>query len=464
MARLYSQFLTVAPATSRRTVSRKSIRRAASRAEGVHGFGLLKLIGAGHMILTRPTGCVRIPAMKPANEQLELIRRGTVEIIREDELRKKLAEKRSLVVKAGFDPSAPDIHLGHTVLLRKMKHFQDLGHRIVFLIGDFTGRIGDPSGRSQTRKTLTKKEVEQNAKSYEKQIFKILDKKKTKIVFNSNWCDKMKTEELFSLMNKYTVARMLERDDFLKRYKNNKPITMQEFMYPLIQGYDSVVLKADVELGGTDQKFNLLVGRNLQGDFGQEPQVVLTMPLLEGTDGVNKMSKSLGNYIGIEETPEEMFGKIMSISDDLMLRYYELLTDKPMDRLKADLKSGALHPRDAKKKLAGIVISQYHGPKAADRAETNFEKAFKRGEFPDNIPLIEIESDKNPVLVNQLNELTKMSRSEIKRKAKEGAIEIDEKRVKDILGNSRPLVTDVEYKIRIGKKFYRVKLKPAKPV
>ncbi|MGB2706044.1 MAG: tyrosine--tRNA ligase, partial [Candidatus Omnitrophota bacterium] len=373
-----------------------------------------------------------------------------VEVIREDELKKKLAKKKPLVIKAGFDPSAPDIHLGHTVLLRKMKHFQDLGHEVVFLIGDFTGRIGDPSGQSQTRKTLTEKEIEKNAKTYEKQIFKILDKKKTKVVFNSSWCDKMKTGDLLDLMKKYTVARMLERDDFLKRYKGNKPITMLEFIYPLIQGYDSVVLKADVELGGTDQKFNLLVGRNLQGDFGQEPQVVLTMPLLEGTDGVEKMSKSLGNYIGIEEEPKEIFGKIMSISDKLMLRYYELLTDEPLDKLKADLESGMLHPKDAKKKLARIIISQYYSRKDADKAESNFEKAFKHKGFPDNVPLSRV---KPSDIVSALSEAAKTSKSEIRRKLKEGAVEIDGKKVKDATFSVRP---GAEYKIRIGKRFFRI--------
>ncbi len=394
--------------------------------------------------------------MKPVSEQLEIIKRGAVEVIREDELKKKLERsaksKKPLVIKAGFDPSAPDIHLGHTVLLRKMKHFQDFGHEVIFLIGDFTGRIGDPSGQSATRKTLTKKEVERNAKTYEKQIFKILDKKKTKVVFNSAWCDKMKTEELFNLMDKYTVARMLERDDFLKRYKNNKPITMREFMYPLIQGYDSVVLKADVELGGTDQKFNLLVGRNLQGDFGQEPQAVLTMPLLEGTDGVDKMSKSLGNYIGIEEEPGEIFGKIMSISDELMLKYYELLTDEPLDKLKADLKSGALHPKDAKKKLAKIIIAQYHSEKEAGAAEANFEKAFKHKGFPDNAPLIKV---KETSLLPALNGITGLSKSEIRRKLKEGAVEINGKRIMNVRFSFE---SGSEYEARVGKRFFRVKV------
>ena len=393
--------------------------------------------------------------MDAVDKQLAVIKRGTVEIIREAELRRKLEKKKPLIVKAGFDPSAPDIHLGHTVLLRKMKHFQDLGHKIVFLIGDFTGRIGDPSGQSATRKTLTKKEVEKNSKTYEKQIFKILDKKKTKIVFNSTWCDKMKTEELFSLMDKYTVARMLERDDFLKRYKNNKPITMQEFMYPLIQGYDSVVLKADVELGGTDQKFNLLVGRDLQRSFNQAPQVVMTMPLLVGTDGTDKMSKSLGNYIGIEEDPKDIFGKIMSISDELMLNYYELLTDEPLDKLKENLKNGSIHPKDAKKKLAKIIISQYYDKGKADTAEANFEKAFKHKEFPDNVPLKEAElvSDRSD-LVTALSIITGQSKSEMRRKVLEGAVKINGKTSRN---PAESLSTDTEYRIKIGKKFFRIK-------
>lgn len=390
--------------------------------------------------------------MKPIEEQLEIIKRGAVEIIELGEFKEKLKRGKPLVIKAGFDPSAPDIHLGHTVLLRKMKHFEDLGHQVVFLIGDFTGRIGDPSGQSQTRKTLTEKEALENARTYEKQIFKILDKKKTKIVFNSSWCDKLGTEGLLDLMGRYTVARMLERDDFLKRYKSSKPITMLEFMYPLIQGYDSVVLKADVEIGGTDQKFNLLVGRDLQRSFNQEPQVVITMPLLEGTDGVEKMSKSLGNYIGIEEGPKEIFGKIMSVSDELMLRYYELLTDDDIDKLKSGLKSGSIHPKDAKKKLAKIIISQYYSAKEAEKEEANFEKAFKHKEFPDDVSLTII---KNIDIVSGLSEASKLTKSEIRRKLSEGAVEINEERIKDINFTFEP---NLEYKIRIGKKFFRVKI------
>jgi len=395
--------------------------------------------------------------MDAVDKQLAVIKRGAVEVIQIEELKKKLEKarktKKPLVIKAGFDPSAPDIHLGHTVLLRKMRHFQDLGHKIVFLIGDFTGRIGDPSGQSQTRKQLTKKEVLENAKTYEKQIFKILDKKKTKVVFNSSWCEKMKIEDLFDLMSKYTVARMLERDDFLNRYKNDKPITIQEFMYPLIQGYDSVVLKADLELGGTDQKFNLLVGRNLQRDYGQDPQIVITMPLLVGTDGADKMSKSLGNYIGIEEDPKDIFGKIMSISDELMLNYYELLTDEQLDKLKENLKNGSVHPKNAKKKLAKIIISQYYGKAEADTAEANFEKAFKEKGFPGNVPIIEKSTD-DLNIVSCLSLVTGKSKSEIKRKMLESAIRINDKPKRDW---QEKLEHNREYKIRIGKSFYRAK-------
>ncbi|MFC1576122.1 tyrosine--tRNA ligase [Candidatus Omnitrophota bacterium] len=395
--------------------------------------------------------------MKTVKEQLEVIKRGAVEIIQEEGLKEKLEKSlksnKPLVIKAGFDPSAPDIHLGHTVLLRKLKHFQDLGHKVVFLIGDFTGRIGDPSGQSQTRKNLTKEEVLENAKTYEKQIYKILDKKKTEVVFNSSWCDIMKVEDFLELTGKYTVARMLERDDFLKRYKNNKPISMVEFMYPLIQGYDSVVLKADVELGGTDQKFNLLVGRNLQGDYGQEAQIVLTMPLLEGTDGVQKMSKSLGNYIGIEEDPRSIFGKIMSISDELMLKYYELLTDEPLAELKKGLKDNSIHPKDAKKKLAKIIITQYHSKEEADKEDENFEKAFKHKGFPDDVPLVNVKIEGGKAdMVTALSIATDLSKSELRRKIKEGAVEINGNKVKDL---DFSFEKGTEYKIRIGKKFYK---------
>ncbi|MCM8784291.1 MAG: tyrosine--tRNA ligase [Candidatus Omnitrophica bacterium] len=316
-------------------------------------------------------------------KDIELIQRGAVDIISLEELHQKLKNfyERGvpLKIKAGFDPSAPDLHLGHTVLLRKLKLFQDLGHVVYFLIGDFTARIGDPSGRSVTRKPLSREEVKKNVSTYEKQIFKILDKGKTKIVYNSSWCEKMKFENILDLASRYTVARLLERDDFSKRYKENRPITLLEFLYPLIQGYDSVVLDADLEIGGTDQKFNLLVGRELMRDYGKSPQIILTMPLLEGTDGKEKMSKSLNNYIGIDEDSQEMFGKIMSIPDEIMPKYYELLTNFPLEVLKNT------HPREAKLNLAKDIVRQYHGVIKAEDAFENFERVFKSKEVPENI-------------------------------------------------------------------------------
>ncbi len=313
--------------------------------------------------------------------QLTLIRRGTVEIIQEQELEVRLTtslkEGRPLRVKAGFDPTAPDLHLGHTVLIQKLRHFQELGHEVIFLIGDFTGMIGDPTGVSDTRKALTKEEVLANAKTYERQIFKTLDPDKTRIEFNSRWMQKMGAEEMVELCSHYSVARMLERDDFSKRYRDQKPISVHEFLYPLVQGYDSVALKADVELGGTDQKFNLLVGRDLQRDYGQKPQVVITMPLLEGTDGVRKMSKSFGNYIALEDQPGDIFGKVMSISDELMLRYYELLTLDDLDEVKKQ------HPMEAKIALAEQIVSRYHGVDGAQQGKEEFQQKFRKREFPD---------------------------------------------------------------------------------
>ena len=313
--------------------------------------------------------------------QLDLILRGTVEVIQLDELKDKLTlslkEHRPLRIKAGFDPTAPDLHLGHTVLIQKLKHFQELGHEVIFLIGDFTGMIGDPTGVSETRVALTKEQVLENAKTYQTQIFKTLDQTKTRIEFNSRWMAEMPAEKMVELCSHYSVARMLERDDFSKRYRDQKPISVHEFLYPLVQGYDSVALKADVELGGTDQKFNLLVGRDLQRDYGQKPQVVLTMPLLEGTDGVRKMSKSYGNYIALEDKPGEMYGKIMSISDTLMRRYYELLTTKDLPSIDAQ------HPMEAKKALAELIVQQYHGPNGASQAKSDFQQRFQAKDFPD---------------------------------------------------------------------------------
>lgn len=319
--------------------------------------------------------------MKDVTQQLDLILRGVVEVIQQTELEAKLkrslTEQRPLRIKAGFDPTAPDLHLGHTVLIHKLKHFQDLGHQVIFLIGDFTGMIGDPTGVSETRKALTKEQVQENAKTYQRQIFKILDPNKTTIEFNSRWMGPMTADGLIQLAAHYRVARMMERDDFHKRHQEQKPISVHEFLYPLVQGYDSVALKADVELGGTDQKFNLLVGRELQRDYGQESQVVITMPLLEGTDGVKKMSKSVGNYIALEDKPGEMFGKIMSISDVLMYRYYELLTTENLDRIKA------LHPMEAKQRLAELIVTRYHGAEAGRQARGEFQQKFQAKEFPD---------------------------------------------------------------------------------
>ncbi|MGC4096846.1 MAG: tyrosine--tRNA ligase [Nitrospira sp.] len=319
--------------------------------------------------------------MSNISQQLDLIHRGAIEVIHQVELEAKLkralSENRPLRVKAGFDPTAPDLHLGHTVLIHKLKHFQDLGHQVIFLIGDFTGMIGDPTGVSETRKALTKEQVRDNAATYQRQIFKILDPSKTAIEFNSRWMGPMTADGLIQLAAHYRVARMMERDDFHKRFQEQKPISVHEFLYPLVQGYDSVALHADVELGGTDQKFNLLVGRELQRDYGQEPQVVITMPLLEGTDGVKKMSKSVGNYIALEDTPGDMFGKVMSISDTLMYRYYELLTTEDLGHAKS------LHPMEAKQTLAELIVTRYHGPDAGMRARAEFQQKFQAKEFPD---------------------------------------------------------------------------------
>ena len=373
----------------------------------------------------------------------ELLSRGTEEIIPVEDFKKKLEKSERdnvpLNIKAGFDPTAPDIHLGHTVLLRKMKHFQDMGHRVIFLIGDFTGMIGDPSGKSETRKRLTREEVLANAETYKKQVFKILDPNKTIVDFNSRWCTPMNFGDVLELTSHYNVARMLERDDFSNRYKSGKPISILEFMYPLVQGYDSVALKADVELGGTDQKFNLLVGRDLQREYGQEPQVIMTMPLLVGLDGVQKMSKSLGNYIGINESPREIFGKGMSISDDIMFWYYELVTDVPMDEIKKmndGVKDGSMHPRDVKVRLAKEICSQFHGTEAADRAEAEFNKIFVNKDLPDeiadyNIPTEELKDDK--IWIVKLMVLAGMASSngEARRLITGGGVTFDNEKISD---------------------------------
>ena len=372
--------------------------------------------------------------MKQVNEQLQLIRRGAVEVLPEEELIAKLKQGRPLRIKTGFDPTAPDLHLGHTVLIQKMKQFQDLGHEVIFLIGDFTGMIGDPSGKSETRKQLTREEVNKNAETYKEQIFKILDPHKTIIEFNHRWMEKLDAASLIELSAKYTVARMLEREDFKQRYQNQQSISIHEFLYPLIQGYDSVVLKADVELGGTDQRFNLLIGRELQREYGQEPQVVLTMPLLEGTDGVHKMSKSLGNYIGINEPPEEMFGKLMSISDDLMWHYYELLSDKSLIELKknrAAVKNGTLHPMEMKKSLGTELVARFHGVDAAQSARNYFETRYQQRSVPKEIR--KKFSAPQPIWICRLLvdlEFAKSS-SEARRLMAQGAVRIDGEVIRD---------------------------------
>lgn len=328
-------------------------------------------------------------AFASVDEQLALIKRGCEELINEADLRTKLAEGRPLVIKAGFDPTAPDLHLGHTVLIQKLSHFQQLGHDVQFLIGDFTGMIGDPTGKSETRKTLTREEVMANAETYKEQIFKILDRDRTRVVFNSHWLGALDLPAFMSLAGKTTVARMLERDDFQKRYQSGSEISIVEFFYPLFQGYDSVAMHADVELGGTDQKFNLLMGRTLQRRYGQPEQVILTMPILEGLDGEQKMSKSLGNYVGINEGPDDQFGKLMSISDDLMWRYFELLSDRSLAdiaSLRDRIGSGELHPKAVKARLAGEIVDRYHGPGAGEAASQRFDQVFARGDNPDEMP------------------------------------------------------------------------------
>jgi len=366
-------------------------------------------------------------------EVLDQLKRGCDEVLVEAELVERLKAGKPLRIKAGFDPTAPDLHLGHTVLINKLRQFQDLGHEVLFLIGDFTGMIGDPTGKSATRPALTVEQVEQNSQSYKQQIFKILDKEKTTVMFNSTWMNKMSPAELIQLAAKHTVARMLERDDFNKRYNSGQPIAIHEFLYPLIQGYDSVEMKSDVELGGTDQKFNLLVGRELQKHYGQKPQVVMTMPLLEGTDGVNKMSKSLGNYIGIDEAPDEIFGKLMSISDDLMWRYFELLSFRPLSEIegfKQQVDDGA-NPRDIKFLLAEEIIARFHSEADAIKSRENFIARFQKGAMPDDIEEIELTAvDGEMPIANLLKEAGLVnSTSDALRMIKQGAVKIDGEKV-----------------------------------
>ena len=401
-------------------------------------------------------------ATSKLDRQLELILRGTVEVIQLDELKAKLAEslkeQRPLKIKAGFDPTAPDLHLGHTVLIQKLKHFQDLGHEVIFLIGDFTGMIGDPSGVSETRKALTKEQVLANAKTYEQQIFKTLDPDKTRIEFNSRWMSAMPTETMVEICSHYSVARMLERDDFSKRYRDQKPISIHEFLYPLVQGYDSVALEADVELGGTDQKFNLLVGRDLQRDYGQKPQVVLTMPLLEGTDGVRKMSKSFGNIIALEDRPADMFGKFMSISDDLMMRYYELLTVSNLDEVKQQ------HPMEAKKALAEQLVRRYHGDAGAEEAKADFQQRFQKRDFPDEpdahvtLKTTDFIDAKDPslTLVDILMKTNLVpSKGEARRLITQKAIQVDGEKMDDINGvlHFKP---EQKVSMKIGKRKFAI--------
>ena len=399
--------------------------------------------------------------MLPAAEQIDELRRGASELLTEADLQKKLARGKPLRVKAGFDPTAPDLHLGHTVLINKMRQFQQLGHEAIFLIGDFTGMIGDPSGKNATRPRLTPDEVQANARTYQEQIFKILDPEKTVIDFNSRWFGAMNAAGMIELSAKYTVARMLERDDFSKRYKSNQPIAVHEFLYPLVQGYDSVALKADVELGGTDQKFNLLVGRALQADYGQEPQVVLTMPLLEGTDGVQKMSKSLGNYIGIHESASEMFGKLMSISDELMWRYFELLSARPLIDIRKLRKSvdDGQNPRDAKFELAVEIVDTYHGRGAGAAERDRFIARFRDGALPEQIEAKTVSyGDDSPKLANVLKDAgLAASATAAYRLIDQGAVRVDGERVG---ARDAVLETGSTYLLQAGKRgFARVTLK-----
>jgi tyrosyl-tRNA synthetase len=399
--------------------------------------------------------------MDSIERSLALIQRGTEEILLQDALRKKLEQGRPLRIKAGFDPTAPDLHLGHTVLINKLRQFQELGHEILFLIGDFTGMIGDPTGKSVTRKPLSREEIEQNAQTYKDQVFRILDPDKTRILFNSHWLDDLGTAGLVQLAARQTVARMLERDDFSKRYKAGQPIAIHEFLYPLIQGYDSVALRADIELGGTDQKFNLLMGRQLQEAYGQEPQVVITLPILEGLDGVQKMSKSLGNYIGIADAPEEMFGKLMSVSDDLMWRYFELLSFRELSEIEAWRRavSEGANPRDIKFELGLELVTRFHSAEQARRAQEAFVARFQKGTMPDDIPFVELAcSDSAGMpLANLLKEAGLVaSTSEAIRMVRQGAVRIDGERVEDA---QQVFAVGAEHIYQVGKRrFAKVRL------
>ncbi|MBM7556529.1 tyrosine--tRNA ligase [Halanaerobacter jeridensis] len=402
-------------------------------------------------------------------EQLEIIKRGSSEMIGEDDLVDKLKEAkkedRPLKVKLGLDPTAPDIHLGHTVVLQKLKQFQDMGHEVYLLIGDFTGKIGDPTGKSETRQQLTDEEVKKNAETYKEQMFKVLDSEKTKVVFNSEWLSDLDFSDAIELSSQYTVARMLEREDFSNRYQNNQPISIHEFFYPILQAYDSVAIEADVELGGTDQKFNLLAGRKLQKEYGQQPQAIIMMPLLEGLDGVNKMSKSKDNYIGIDEAPSEMYGKTMSLPDELIGRYFELVTDLAGDEvetIKSGLEDGSYHPMKAKKKLARTIVAEYYDEEVAEQAAQEFQKVFKQGGTPDDIDEIVIkkeELENGEMWIVDLVDATGLvdSKSQIRRLIKQGAVRFNDEKYEKI---NIDIEVEDEMIVRVGKKrFAKIILK-----
>jgi len=392
----------------------------------------------------------------PIEKQLEVIRSGVEELISEEELIKKLerCEKtgKPLRVKQGFDPTAPDIHLGHTVGLRKLKQFQDLGHTVVLIIGDYTGMVGDPSGKSETRPRLTYEQVMENAKTYEKQFFKILDRDRTEVRYNGEWFSKMSFSDVMDLAAKFTVARLLERDDFSNRYKEGKPISLHEFFYPLMQGFDSVAIQADVEIGATEQKFNLVAARQIQREYGQEPQVILTLPVLEGIDGTQRMSKTLGNYVGIDEPPDEMFGKVMSIPDELILKYFTLVTDYSVEQLKdvkKRLDDPAVNPMEIKKELARTIVSMYHSEEAALEAQKKFEKVFSEREIPEDIPVVVLKDDSFELVKALADNGVVSSRSEARRLIIQGAVRVDKQKVSDI--NYR-FVKGKEYIVKVGKR------------
>jgi tyrosyl-tRNA synthetase len=398
--------------------------------------------------------------MLSADEQLKTIRRGADEVLVESELKERLERGVPLRVKAGFDPTAPDLHLGHTVLINKLRQFQDLGHKVLFLIGDFTGMIGDPTGKNATRPPLSSEEVRVNARTYTDQVFKILDRSRTEVVFNSTWMEKCSAADMIKLAATHTVARMLERDDFAKRYRGNQPIAIHEFLYPLVQGYDSVALEADVELGGTDQKFNLLMGRELQKHFRQKPQVIVTMPLLEGLDGVNKMSKSLGNYVGIAEPPSEMFGKLMSVSDDLMWRYIDLLSfapSKQIEEWKARVHAGG-NPRDVKVAFAAEVVERFHGAPAARDAQADFDARFRQGAVPEDIPDVSLPAGAEGIAIPQVLKQAGLvtSTSEAMRMIDQGGVRVNGEKVSD---RALKLASGTQAVLQVGKrKFARVRI------